>query len=443
MSFGSKRHFIIKKSIINYRLVRIGEKMNKQLLYKAAKSFFYVAGFPMMLVMMLITLAPMFNVEVMGNYAANWIIVFFVLWAVFEAVRFVLNRFVGRRSERHQKVVVVATAVFAILLVLLPSAIFDAVNRPKYEEDYASLSAATDVKSYDKVMGWHRDFTTKYESEVYYLINDHYDFMKQYGLSHTYSEWFGNADKENGLGYKVGSFEKIDQLYAEKTEAVGLLAAAQQELAAIEAKQAELTAAYEAAVESGVEADITAAKKALDDYNASVDADLIRLKGERLDISAIKPELVKVLYTVVQDILKGGNSEILNSDWTIELIGQQIPVKGIIDLILSKIPIDITGFITEEMLSGLIPDVIYTGLGAETVSTYETMVNGGGLLSDELSLAQVESLRFRMNHYPQIMAAGAVKYAAYIFVGIIVFCIFAADYFARKEKQAKGGEFDE
>ena len=87
--------------------------MNKQLLYKAAKSFFYVAGFPMMLVMMLITLAPMFNVEVMGNHAANWIIVFFVLWAVFEAVRFVLNRFVGRRSERHQKVVVVATAVFA------------------------------------------------------------------------------------------------------------------------------------------------------------------------------------------------------------------------------------------------------------------------------------------------------------------------------------------
>lgn len=423
--------------------MRIGEKMNKQLLYKAAKSFFYVAGFPMMLVMMLITLAPMFNVEVMGNYAANWIIIFFVLWAVFEAVRFVLNRFVGRRSERHQKVVVVATAVFAILLVLLPSAIFDAVNRPKYEEDYASLSAATDVKSYDKVMGWHRDFTTKYESEVYYLINDHYDFMKQYGLSHTYSEWFGNADKENGLGYKVGSFEKIDQLYAEKIEAVGLLAAAQQELAAIEARQAELTAAYEAAVESGVEADITAAKKALDDYNASVDADLIRLKGERLDISAIKPELVKVLYTVVQDILKGGNSEILNSDWTIELIGQQIPVKGIIDLILSKIPIDVTGFITEEMLSGLIPDVIYTGLGAETVSTYETMVNGGGLLSDELSLAQVESLRFRMNHYPQIMAAGAVKYAAYIFVGIIVFCIFAADYFARKEKQAKGGEFDE
>lgn len=426
--------------------MRIGEKMNKQLLYKAAKSFFYVAGFPMMLVMMLITLAPMFNVEVMGNHAANWIIVFFVLWAVFEAVRFVLNRFVGRRSERHQKVVVVATAVFAILLVLLPSAIFDAVNRPKYEEDYASLSAATDVKSYDKVMGWHRDFTTKYESDVYYLINDHYDFMKQYGLSHTYSEWYDNADKKSGLGYKIGSFEKIDQLYAEKLSAVDKLAAAKKELSAIEAKQAELTAAYEAAVESGVEADITAAKKALDDYNASVDADLIRLKGERLDISAIKPELVKVLYTVIQDILKGENSEILNSDWTIELIGQQIPVKGIIDLILSKIPGGgglVGGFITEEKLNELIPDVIYTGVGVQTVSTYETMVNGGGLLSDELSLAQVESLRFRMNHYPQIMAAGAVKYAAYIFVGIIVFCIFAANYFARKEKQAKGGEFDE
>lgn len=195
-----------------------------------------------------------------------------------------------------------------------------------------------------------------------------------------------------------------------------------------------------------MEADITAAKKALDDYNASVDADLIRLKGERLDISAIKPELVKVLYTVIQDILKGENSEILNSDWTIELIGQQIPVKGIIDLILSKIPGGgglVGGFITEEKLNELIPDVIYTGVGVQTVSTYETMVNGGGLLSDELSLAQVESLRFRMNHYPQIMAAGAVKYAAYIFVGIIVFCIFAANYFARKEKQAKGGEFDE
>lgn len=420
--------------------------MNKQFVYKMAKTFFWVAGFPMMLVMMLITLSPMFDVDVMGNYAANWIIIFFVLWAVFEAVRFLLNKFVGARGETQRRITVLATAVLAVILVLVPSAIFDAAYRPDYEEDYSQLTAATDVKTYDKLMGWHRGFTSAQSDEVHALINSHYDFVKQYGLAGTESGWYGNADKENGIGYKYGSFEMLDVLYAEKLAAIDKLAAAEAELAAIEARQSELQAAYDAAVTEGNPDNIAAAKAALDEYVASVDADLVRLKGERLNISSVKPELVKILVTVINDVLKGEDSQILNSSWTLELLGQQISVKGLVDLILSKIPGGssiIDGLITEEMISGIIPDVIYTGIGSETITSYENAINGGGLLSDDMSLAQVESLRFKVNHYPQVLAAAAVKYAAYVFVGVIVLCVFAADFFSRKEKQAQGGEYDE
>lgn len=420
--------------------------MNKRLIYKVAKTFFYVAGFPMMLVMMLITLSPMFDADVMGNYAATWIIIFFVLWAVFEAVRFLLNKFVGARGETQRRVVVLATAALAVILVLVPSAIFDAAYRPVYEKDYSQLTAATDVKSYDKLMGWHRGFTSEKSDEVHALTDSHYDFVKQYGLAGTQSGWYGNADKENGIGYKYGSFEMADVLYAEKLAAVDKLAAAKAELAAIEARQAELQAAYDAAVAEGDEGKIAETKAALDDYLVSVDADLVRLKGERLDISSVKPELVKLLVTVVNDVLKGGDGQILNSNWNIGLLGQNISVKELVDYIVSKIPGGsqlVGGLVTEELVNGIIPDVIYTGIGAETITSYENAIDGGGLLSDDMSLAQVESLRFKMNHYPQVLAAAAVKYAAYVFVGVIVLCVFAADFFSRKERQAQGGEYNE
>lgn len=422
--------------------------MNKQFVYKMAKTFFWVAGFPMMLVMMLITLSPMFDADVMGNYAAIWITVFFVLWAVFEAVRFLLNRFVGSRGETQRRICVLATAVLAVVLVLVPSAIFDAAYRSDYEKDYSQLTAATDVKSYDKLMGWHRGFTSAQSDEVHALIDSHYDFVKQYGLSGTESGWYGNADKENGVGYKYGSFEMADVLYAEKLAAVDKLAAAKAELAAIEARQAELQAAYDAAVAEGDADKIAETKTALDEYLASVDADLVRLKGERLDISSVKPELVKILVAVINDVLKGEDGQILNSDWTVELLGQRFSVKGLVDYIVSKIPGGsdlVGGLVTEDLIDGVIPDVIYTGIGSETITSYENAIEGGGLLSlsDDMSLAQVESLRFKMNHYPQVLAAAAVKYAAYIFVGIIVLCVFATDFFSRKEKEVQGGEHNE
>lgn len=406
--------------------------MKKQLLFKLAKSFFLIAGFPAMLVMMLATLAPMFGEEVMGDAATVWIVVFFVLWAVFEASRFLIMKFVGKKSETHRNVAVIATAVIAVILVLVPCAIGDAVVGAKYEKDYDALAYATDVRSYDSLKGWHRGFTGGGAGEMDALIDAHYDFMKQYGISGTESSWYGDADKENNLGYKYGSFEKLDVLYAEKLAAVDKLAAAEAELAAIEARQAELQAAYDAAADDETKA---AALAALNEYNASVDADLIRLQGARLDISSVKTQLCEVLATIANDLLKGEDGTILSGTWKIELLGQTIDIKGILQSILDKIPVSVDGIVTADMLAGIIPDVISTGLGPETISTYETAVNGGGLLSDEMSLAEVESLRFRVNHYPDALAMAATEYAAFVFVGVIVLSVFLADFFARKEER--------
>lgn len=462
--------------------------MKKEMLYKGMKTFFYIAGFPLLLMILLITMAPMFDVEVMGNHAAIWVVVFFVLWGAFEAIRFVLRKFVGSKSEGKHNLALVITAAVAILLVILPSAIYDASFRKQYEKDYEAVvsdlenlqskglaaDATVNILSYDKVAGWHRDFTEKHKSEVYKLINDHYDYLKANGLEHVYSEDFDNAvyDEETGevlFGHKVGSREKLETTIAEAKAAIPLWEAAKAELEKIENAQATLADA------AATEEEKTAAQEVIDSYadEGGVDAALIRLKGEKLNLNVVgksgatlKHSISVLLVDVLKDVLSG-DSQILVGDWTIEILGEKIPVKELINKILNELLSDeikdliggdfnlaeiIGDLITVEMIEGILPNEIYTGMGAETVSTYESKIMGssgllGGLISlggESLGMIDAEILLFRMNHYPQALAAGAVKFASYICVGIIVFSIFAVDYFSKKEKEAKkaaeGGE---
>lgn len=487
MQIFTKRRFYIIMICRTARSAHVkkmskGGLMKKEMLYKGMKTFFYIAGFPLLLMILLITMAPMFNVEVMGNHAAIWVVVFFVLWGAFEAIRFVLNKFVGSKSEGKHKLALVITAAVAILLVVLPSAIYDASYKKQYEKDYDAVvsdlewlqteglatDATVNLLSYDKVAGWHRDFTEKYKSEVYELINDHYDYLKANGLEHVYSEDFDNAvyDEETGevlFGHKLGSREKLENTIAEAKAAVALWKEAKAELDELEAKLAIVDNKTATAEEK------QAAQAWLDEKYTDedgVNAALVRLKGAKLDLSVVGASgkslhetLCEVLVDVVKDVLKGNNSEILAGDWTIELFGQKIDIKGLVTKIMTELLSGgydlseiVSGVITVDMIKGFIPSEIYTGIGAETVSAYESKIVGsagllGGLISlggESLGMIDAEVMLFRINHYPQALAAGAVKFASYICVGIIVFSIFAVDYFSKKEKEAKkaaeGGE---
>jgi len=405
--------------------------MNKKaLIYKALKTLFFLAGFPLLIMLMIITMAPMFDAQVMGNYAQNWVIVFTVIWVVLLIIHFLLEKFIGEKSRTHHKCVLVVMSALSVLAILLPTAINDAVMRPKYEAAQDKLVGEVDVKDYDAVQGWNRDFTKRYNSEVYVLINENYDFCKLYGMENTYSEWYTNADKEHDLGYKYGSFEKAKKLTEDKLAAKEKLEKAQAELAAIEAaieeKKNASTLADEALAANPDDAELkTAAETAKSEYEAILaekDEDLVRLKGQRVDITNYKAQLVDILLTAVKD------ETLLPDGLNISLIGIDIPVGDLLNLVMS-----VGGsFINADMINGLIPDVIYTGIGPETVSTYQKAVDGS---DSDVSLAEAQKLNFKFEYYPSTLASGAVKYVSYICVGIVVFCIFATDYFKTKQKE--------
>lgn len=401
-------------------------KINKALLYKALKSIFFLAGFPLLIILMIITMAPMFGTEVLGDFAQNWIIVFTVIFIVLLIIHFLLDKFIGAKSEAHHKVVLVVMSALSILCIVLPSAIYDAAMRPKYEAAQKQLVGVVDVKDYDAVAGWHRDFTTRYKSEVYALINENYDFIKLYGMAHTYSEWYGNADKEHELGYKYGSFEKAKVLVEEKLEALDKLAAAEAELAEVEAgmevKLAAVTAADEALAADPENEELKAASATAHAAYDQAIAALVRLKGQRVDISAYKGELIDIVLRAVND------ENLLPDGLTITLLGIDIPVGDLLNTVLPLVG----GYLTPETLDGLIPDVIYTGIGPETVSAYQKAVDGD---DNNISLAEAQKLNFKYTYYSSVLAAGAMKYVCYICVGIVVLSLFLTDWFAKKQKE--------
>ena len=401
--------------------------MDKTKIYKGLKFVFFMAGFPLLILLLISTMAPMFGQEVMGSHAVNWILIFLAIWAFIVILQFVLEKFVGKKSENHHKLVLVITAAASIVMVLVPTAIFDATAKANYDADYQKLENKGLVRDYESAMGWHRDFTSKKSSAVYELINANNDFMKLYNLSGVESSWYGNADKENNLGYRMGSREKADVLIKEKTLAKAKLPELKAELEKIEG---EITAA-KAALDADPENEEL--KAAYDQIVLDYEDDLVRLKGARVDISAYKDDLVNI----VVDIIKNTDT-VLPDGLTISLAGMNIEVGKLVNTIMGLVG----GSITPESISALIPDVIYTGLateenkakGIETITTYENMVNG---TDSDKSLADVQAFAFKLKHYPSVLATGATRYACYVTVGLIVLSIFMTDFFDKKIKEAK------
>ena len=401
--------------------------MDKTKIYKGLKFVFFMAGFPLLILLLISTMAPMFGQEVMGSHAVNWILIFLAIWAFIVILQFVLEKFVGKKSENHHKLVLVITAAASIVMVLVPTAIFDATAKANYDADYQKLENKGLVRDYESAMGWHRDFTSKKSSAVYELINANNDFMKLYNLSGVESSWYGNADKENNLGYRMGSREKADVLIKEKTLAKAKLPELKAELEKIEGEIAAAKAALDADPEN------EELKAAYDQIVLDYEDDLVRLKGARVDISAYKDDLVNI----VVDIIKNTDT-VLPDGLTISLAGMNIEVGKLVNTIMGLVG----GSITPESISALIPDVIYTGLateenkakGIETITTYENMVNG---TDSDKSLADVQAFAFKLKHYPSVLAAGATRYACYVTVGLIVLSIFMTDFFDKNIKEAK------
>ena len=404
-------------------------------IFKFLKIASYFVGFPLMILLILISMMPMFNEQVMGDFARNWLLILLGVWAVFEIVRQILKRKLNK-SEAHKSLATAITAIVALLCVMLPVAISDGTNKSRYESvQQEAAKVGANLKDYDYIMGWHNDFTNKNSDMIRSFLSSSKKFMDTYDVSSLESSWYGNADKENNLGYKIGIYDKIDELVIAKEAAAKKLVVAKSELAKIEGKIAEKQTeysnakkAYDDAVLAGaanveeLKSAMDLAEKALNDTLSAYEADLVRLKGTRV---VLTPEAKQALNVLLNEVLTNG----LPDGLKITIAGTEIDVKSLLDTIGKDTIIG--------MVNGFIPDVIYTGMGSETVKTLEGLVNG---TDKDMSLAQVYQYAYELQEYPSLLATGHVKYYSYLFVGIILLSVLAVDYFSNKEKEAKGGK---
>ncbi len=406
--------------------------MKKENIFKYAKRFSYLIGFPLFIAMIVITLIPMLGKEALGNHARNWILVIFAIWLAVEIIRFIINKFFVKRNEVNRKIAVVIMAVISIFAVILPAVIYGAAIKKDYLSEQSSLkNQEVVVMNFDKVTGWHRGFTTN-ESGVTQLSNKVFDFKKMYNVSTMETVWLDNADKTNGLGKLVGVNDKIAELIANKKVAKTKYEKNSKELALLESEIKTLQdavafaqTAYNEAIEGEKELkleELNNAKMALKNYLIAKNDDLSKFKGTKVDISEYKADIIDIVVRLSKD------NKVLPNGLIVKIVGKQVDLGSIISTLQGIVNL------TAEKLDKLIPNEIYTGVGPEAVSSLKKSVYGS---NSDLGLENLQIMQFELRWNAKLFALGAVQYASYITIGLVLLSLIAYEYFEAKENYEK------
>lgn len=182
--------------------------MEKKLLaIKLAKGFFYLIGFPLLILLCLIKAMPMFDEPVFEGYASNGILLVLAMWAICEAVRLTLKLTIKKKGTLRSLIV----ALLAMIIMFVPVFTYDSAQSDKVDEIRAAYSEKAvggktiTVKSYDYQAGWVLGATSKGDNLIDDLLADaedcsrfYYDVLegKYYQLGKSVAmedNYFGNA----------------------------------------------------------------------------------------------------------------------------------------------------------------------------------------------------------------------------------------------------------
>ncbi len=450
-------------------------KVRKERVFQFLKWLAYFIGFPTFLLMCFFSMMPMFGEMTLGNSARNWMLILVGIWLAVEITRFLLNKFVGKKNEAMHKVVLGVMAIISICAVILPPTIFQWVEKPKYNTAKSQLSKEIDVWEFDSVTGWNRGLTDSSKSGVVTLIKDTENFMNLYSLNKMYSEWYGNADKEHNLGYKIGTYEKIEKLIAEKKVAQAFVDANKPILDALEAEYKALQTDYKTKFTAYEKAKLDSAdpandenvkvlklasdnaKLAIDNFNnGEKGKQYAKLKGAKIDLTipveiegidkttgnkvTIKTTLKETLVADVMAIVSNVEGAFPDG-LVVSIAGVELPLGDILKPILNLIP---AGTISPDLIRGIVPDYLYTSTISGLISSTGISLDSNSVAAQEsvvkakISLDKLEKLDFQLTWYPKIFAAGAVKFYAYICVGLMVFSIYFFDYLDGLHKKYAG-----
>lgn len=204
--------------------------MTKSKVFESLKILAYLIGFPLMSLIMLITFIPMLNAEFMGDFAVIWIVVTLAIWAFVAIIQYIFHVTLSKKGGMKKDIANLAVMVIAILSILLPGAIFGAVQAKNYNAVVAeALKSGIELDNRKALMGWFKSYTDKDENAIIDLQKDINAFISDYNLKNFETELFGSAaDNAAGIGYYPGVSDKIRDELKRKEQAYLKL---QQELA--------------------------------------------------------------------------------------------------------------------------------------------------------------------------------------------------------------------
>ena len=195
--------------------------MTKSKVFRNLKYLAYFIGFPLMSIVMLITFIPMLDPAFMGNFAIIWIVVTLAIWAFVAIVQYVLYLTLSKNwGGVKRDIANLSVTVIAILAILVPGAIYGAVQGKEFDNMLQTAKAqGITLDSRGHLMGWYNNFTGG-GNAIKGLQADVDSFISDYRLLGWDTKNFGTADdKVAGIGYYPGVLDKIQDELKRKDEA--------------------------------------------------------------------------------------------------------------------------------------------------------------------------------------------------------------------------------
>jgi hypothetical protein len=193
---------------------------NKLKTIRVFKTIFYLAGFPLLFLLALVSAMPYFRETVYSGYAANGFLFVLIVWGSVELIRQALKLFIKKSNLLRGLV----AAVAALAGLLVPMVVYDNVyaknTLEKIKTDYADKGVYSseqgwhDNWSWEYTLGHFRSFTNQGGGMQKNLIQDYDSFADFYktsfdGASYAKPENMNDSTYGN-FGFGPASQERIE-----------------------------------------------------------------------------------------------------------------------------------------------------------------------------------------------------------------------------------------
>ncbi|MDR3216050.1 MAG: hypothetical protein LBT55_01375 [Clostridiaceae bacterium] len=405
------------------------------------KTIFYLAGFPLLFLLALVSAMPYFRESVYSGYAANGFLFVLIVWGSVEVIRQAAKLFVKKNNLLRGAI----AAVLALAGLLVPMMVYDNVYAKKtlaaVHDNYADAGIYSSEDGWNANWGWEytlghfRSFTSQGGGMQKTLINEYKSFSDFYKTSFgdaiyadtgSMNDWtygnfgFGPASKdriaagEDLFVYTVGGgearytpYDPNNALHKNKTIF---------HFPTVEDLDAHyITSDPEAAQVGNSSAYILFEKTADGEYVALKSFNYVEGKANGNSYYRFKPKFViaepdRYGTEVFLGMYYGGKT-ILDKEITL--------LQGYVDAYKAAATV---GTVAED---------------SDLAINYKAAKSGGKDASDttHMSLSSLYRLEAKLSYQPYMFPILGARYFVYIFSGLVALSLVVVGYFEDKERK--------